>query len=87
MSDDYSKVLNVIGLTLGLIGVLILFRWGMPFRVSFGGAHAITDEGDHATAALDCVYSVCGWLGLTFLLLGWACQIVAVLMPSSRLSE
>jgi hypothetical protein len=74
MSDDYSRVFDVIGLTLGtLIGVLILLRWGMPFRVSFGGANAIIDEGDNATAALDRIDTVCGWVGLTFLLLGWAC--------------
>ena len=28
MSDDYSRVLNILGLAFNLIGVLILFRWG-----------------------------------------------------------
>lgn len=37
MSDDYCRLLNVIGLAFNLIGVLVLFRWGMPFRVASGG--------------------------------------------------
>jgi hypothetical protein len=42
MLDDYSRMLNLIGLTLGLLGVLILFRWGMPGRVNYGDAPLIT---------------------------------------------
>jgi hypothetical protein len=32
-SDDYARVFNIVGLAFTLIGILILFRWGMPFHV------------------------------------------------------
>ena len=64
MSDDYARVLNVIGLALNLVGVLILFRWGMPFRVATGGAGFLKlEQKDEAAAALDKIYAVCGWAG------------------------
>ena len=57
MSDDIARVLNVIGLAFNLVGVLILFRWGMPFRVATGGVgHLLRVEKDEAAAALDKIY-------------------------------
>ena len=86
MSDDYSRVLTVVGLAFTLVGVLILFRWGMPFRVPSGGAiHIVTEQSDTAGMALDRIYEVCGWIGLALLILGTVLQIVATLMPSIRL--
>jgi hypothetical protein len=86
MSDDYARVLNVIGLAFNLIGVLILFRWGMPFRVATGGVGFIALEGkDETAAALDKIYIVCGLAGLILLILGVALQIVATLLPPTPL--
>ena len=51
MSDDYNRVLNIVGLAFNLIGVLILFRWGMPFRVPTGGAIAYVAETTDAKEA------------------------------------
>lgn len=54
MSDDYARVLNIIGLACNLIGVLILFRWGMPFRVeSHGQIGYIAEQTDKQALALD----------------------------------
>src|SRR3984893_16417566 len=36
-SDDYARIFNIVGLLVGLGGILILFRWGMPFRVESHG--------------------------------------------------
>jgi hypothetical protein len=66
MSDDYSRVLNLVGLTLGLLGVLILFRWGMPpFRVpSEGGTVMTLVTVLPQNAARDHIYTMCVGLGL-----------------------
>jgi hypothetical protein len=83
MSDDYSRVLNIIGLSFNLVGVLILFRWGMPFRVPMRGAVPIILEGiDEKAVALDHTYVICGYIGLVLLILGTVLQIIATLMSS-----
>jgi hypothetical protein len=49
-----NRVLNLIGLVLNLAGVLILFRYGMPFHVPTGGAVSlITEQLDQAEIALE----------------------------------
>jgi hypothetical protein len=86
MSDDsYARVLNIIGLTFTLAGVLILFRWGMPFRVSFHGWQPLVGNPEPGGASLDQIYKICGWIGLILLMIGWACQIIAALLPPTRL--
>ena len=87
MSDDYSRVFNLVGLALSLVGVLILFRWGMPFRVPTGGVVGLAIEGtDQKAAALDRIYAACGWVGLILTILGTVFQMLAVLMPDKKLS-
>jgi hypothetical protein len=82
MSDDYARVLNVIGLAFNLAGVLILFRWGMPFRVATGGIGFLAlEQKDEAAAVLDKIYEICGWAGLVLLIAGVALQIIATLLP------
>ena len=71
MSDDLARMLNVIGLLLNLAGVLILFRWGMPFRVVLRPASQVNTAGD---IALDNVYTICGYAGLSLLLIGVSCK-------------
>lgn len=86
MSDDYSRVFNLVGLALSLVGVLILFRWGMPFHVPTGGAiHLITEQADEKEKALEHIYTIIGYVGLTLLIAGTVLQMVAVLMPDRRL--
>jgi hypothetical protein len=88
MSDDYNRVLNIVGLAFNLIGVLILFRWGMPFRVPTGGdIHLIAEQKNAGQAALDHIYAVCGWVGLVVLIVGTALQIVATLMPPEKIGS
>jgi hypothetical protein len=89
MSDDYIRVFNVIGLASNLIGVLILFRWGMPFRVATRGITLLAADGPRNVRdlALDHIYTVCGWTGLVLLILGTVLQIIAALMPPTNLSQ
>lgn len=87
MSDDYSRAFNLVGLALSLVGVLILFRWGMPFHVPTGGAVSIiTQQADAKEIALERIYTIIGYVGLALLILGTVLQMVAVLMPDKKLS-
>jgi hypothetical protein len=79
MHDDYSRLLNLIGLTFGLIGVLTLFRWGMPVRVTYGDAPSITSDAAPPRAK---AYLLRSWVGLCLLILGWALQVIVILMSS-----
>lgn len=76
---DCSHLLNLAGLFLNLVGVLILFRWGMPFRVETKGVtYRITSEVDQNEIALERRYKVIGYVGLALLMLGTVLQMVAV---------
>ena len=86
MSDDYARVLNITGLAFNLAGILILFRWGMPFRVESHGYINLTgDNTDPRQLVLDHIYKICGWGGLVLLIIGVMLQIVAQLLPPTSL--
>ena len=75
---EMNRALNLIGLLLNLAGVLILFRYGMPFHVPTGGAVAlITETRDQATIALEQRYEIYGYIGLGFLIVGTVSQMIA----------
>ena len=85
-SDDYSRILNIVGLVLNLAGILILFRWGMPFRVeSHGEVTLATGAVDPRGLALDKIFVRCGWVGLILLIIGVILQIIAQLLPPTPL--
>ena len=85
MSDDYSRLFNLVSLALSLVGALILFRWRMPFRVPTGGAiEIIAEPSDPKEIALEHIYAICGYVGLSMLILGTVLQMVAVLMPAKK---
>lgn len=68
---------NTCGLLLALAGVLILFRYGMPYRVRTDGAsYFIREEIDHSERAKDRRYAFFGYVGLVLIVLGTAFQIV-----------
>jgi hypothetical protein len=73
-----GKILNLAGLALNLIGVLILFRYGMPFHVPSGGAvHLILEQTDQAEIELERRYKLFGYIGLALLIAGTILQMVA----------
>jgi hypothetical protein len=58
-------------------GVIILFRYGMPFHVPTGGAvHLITEQVDAAEKALESRYEVFGYFGLLAIVVGTGMQII-----------
>jgi hypothetical protein len=78
-----ERVLNLTGLGLNLIGVLILFRYGMPFHVPSGGARRLLLEGepDQDEIELERRYKLLGYIGLALLIAGTVLQMLAAWYP------
>lgn len=74
-----AQIANTFGIVVSLVGVLILFRYGMPFHVPTGGKTGL-DLGiiDESEKALEARYTVFGYLGLFLIALGAIAQVVAV---------
>lgn len=67
---------NVIGLGLSLVGVLLLFRYGMPYRVELGGSDVyVSSKVDPKALMMEGVYRVLGFLGLACIVIGTALQV------------
>ncbi len=74
---------NVFGLAANLIGVILLFRYGMPYRVPTGGSSIyVSSSVDPHQLAEERRYKRLGILGLVLIVVGTAAQIVAALFPS-----
>ena len=69
---------NTTGLIFTLVGVLILFRYGMPFHVPTGGIIGLALEHENeAEKKKEKRYRRWGYAGLFALILGIALQITA----------
>lgn len=68
---------TVIGTVLGLSGVLILFRYGMPGRVATGGQPIVTANPTPEDEAEEAKYKLLGYLGLVLTIAGASCGIIA----------
>lgn len=76
-----SACWNVVGLLLVFVGVIILFRYGMPYRVRRGGAsYVLREEVDKNGLQKEKTYDVLGWIGLILISAGTLAQIRASLM-------
>jgi hypothetical protein len=72
------------GLVLSLIGVLLLFRYGMPYRVRTGGSSIyVSSSSDPREATLERRYDMLGWFGLLLVVLGTICQIVGAVLGAT----
>ncbi|MBZ9885630.1 hypothetical protein LB535_25140 [Mesorhizobium sp. CA10] len=72
------SVLNIVGLVLSLSGVIILFRYGMPYKVRSGGFDTIVIEQTNKEEVIrERRYDFLGICGLVLIILGTALQIVA----------
>jgi hypothetical protein len=69
---------NTIGILMSLIGVLLLFRFGMPYHVPTGGAQfIITEQVDENDILKEAKYMRYGYLGLGLTVFGSLMQIYA----------
>ena len=75
-------IFSIIGLALNLMGVIVLFRYGMPYKVRMGGAILLTaDNEDEAEKAFEVEYGNLGLFGLGAVLIGTAFQIIGAIVP------
>ncbi len=73
-----AAICNIAGLLMDLAGVILLFQYGMPYRVRTGGSeirlHGRTDQ---ETVKAEYLYERLGFVGLALIFLGTAAQVVA----------
>ncbi|MES2326114.1 MAG: hypothetical protein V4499_02120 [Pseudomonadota bacterium] len=73
--------LAIAGLISNLVGVLVLFRYGMPYRVETKGEGALLLEGtDEEAIAIEKVYRRLGYVGLCLVIIGTGLQSAAVVL-------
>jgi hypothetical protein len=66
---------NVAGVLISLVGLLILFYYGMPFRVASGGVtYLITEQVDEREKDVDRRYKLLGYIGLALAIAGGLMQ-------------
>ena len=71
------RQLNISGLSLSLIGVLLLFFFGMPYRVRSGGqSYIVTEQTNAEEKVKDALFRKLGFAGLVLIALGTFLQIV-----------
>src|SRR5262249_48060714 len=77
------RQMNISGLSLSLIGVLLLFFFGMPYRIrSNGQGDIVTEQTNAAEKAKDVLFSKLGFAGLMLIALGTFLQIVGTWVSS-----
>ena len=77
-----AAICNIIGVAANLVGVIILFLFGMPFRVRTGGNQVIftTSNRNEEIVRTEFWYTVLGWIGLGLIVLGSIFQVRASLL-------
>ncbi len=72
-----SNILNVIGLSFDIVGVLMLFKYGLPPEVYRGGIVPISfeDSEDKKEKAKASQYERYSYIALAFLVVGFLFQI------------
>jgi hypothetical protein len=65
LASLHPSLWSIAGLTINLLGVGLLFRWGIPYYVRTGGAISIvTEQIDKEAAREEHFAGVIGWIGL-----------------------
>jgi hypothetical protein len=82
MADCTVRTLNIVGVLLALAGVLLLFKYGMPYQIRTGGVIQFEADNprDQNQIKLERRYDRLGWIGLICIVVGSVCQIIANLL-------
>lgn len=75
-----SKILNGIGLVANLVGVILLFRYGMPYRHTGSFLLLSGDAVSDGDRRQDALYRLLGWIGLFLIVAGAALQLTSMLV-------
>ena len=75
------RALSVFGLLCNLVGVLLLFRYGMPYRIATGGKLFTWELNgtDEQIRRRDLLYRFLGWIGVVAIVVGTGLQVWATL--------
>jgi len=75
---NMQSCLSTVGLVFSALGVIILFKYAMPFRLPTGGIEALALEQEDENARIkESSYRLYANVGLILVLLGTALQIVS----------
>ena len=78
VSWPLANIINSLGLSLDIVGVVLLFRYGLPPEdVSRTGAQHLTWGTDPAVREKGSRYVRMSWVALCCLVMGFALQIVS----------
>lgn len=75
-----SELVNTVGLILDIVGVILLFRFGLPPDVSRSGGNLLTWGVDEDEVKKGKRYDKISWTALAVIVLGFALQIVSTWM-------
>lgn len=75
-----AQYLNILGLIINAAGVVLLFRYGMPFRIAAEGQFIITETRPQTDVDADDRYRRLGYLGLALIIVGTGAQIASTIM-------
>ncbi len=81
MTEMIGTYLTIVGLLMTLAGVILLFLYGMPFRVRTGGTTVLELERiDQNAIRAERFHEISSWCGLVLIVLGTLAQIMGVLI-------
>jgi drug/metabolite transporter (DMT)-like permease len=70
--------LNIAGLVMSLVGVILLFRFGLPFALPMNGeVMLVTENVNQTLIEHQHRYEILGYTGLILIIVGTACQACA----------
>jgi hypothetical protein len=77
-----AAVINIAGLVANLAGVILLFVYGMPFRVRTRGVTHVISSGppNQDEIRKDWLYGLLGWVGLVLIIVGTLAQIIGAVI-------
>lgn len=74
------KAVAVSGIILAYVGFMILFRFGMPFRVEMGGHIGLSAGINLGEIDRDARYRALGWIGFALVTVGTVMQVAATIL-------
>lgn len=78
----YSNLLNIIGLVFDLIGVIMLFKYGLPENIDKSGAvYFVTGSKDKDEIQKAKKYERLSYIALTCIIIGFSLQLAANFTP------